>query len=94
MLQGYREVRPAEPFTTEASILWRRLQLVLSLLPRGAAPGLAWAERPIARLTDMLLYFDHLTDPPWRELGQPHGAEWQITGRPATAPERASLTRG
>ena len=48
-LEGYREVRPAEPVTTEASILWRRLQLVLSLLPRGAAPGWAWAERPVAR---------------------------------------------
>lgn len=69
MLEGYREVRPAEPVTTEASILWRRLQLVLSLLPRGAAPGWAWAERPVARLTDMLLYFDHVTDLPWRELG-------------------------
>jgi len=74
MLEGYREVRPAGPVTTEASILWRRLQLVLRLLPRGAAPGWAWAERPIARLTDMLLYFDHLTGPPWRELG-PHLTE-------------------
>lgn len=69
MLEGYRTVRPATPVTTEASILWRRLQLVLGLLPRGAAPGWAWAERPIARLTDMLLYFNHVTDPPWCDLG-------------------------
>ena len=69
MLEDYREVRPAEPVTTEASILWRRLQLVLGLLPRGAAPGWAWSERPIARLTDMLFYFDSVTDPPWSELG-------------------------
>ena len=69
MLDGYREVALAEPVTTEASILWRRLQLVLGLLPRGAAPGWAWAERPVARLTDMLLHFHHVTDPGWRDLG-------------------------
>ena len=71
MLEGYREVRLAEPVTTEASILWRRIQLVLGLLSRGAAPGWAWAERPVGRLMDMLLYFDHVTGPPWRELGPP-----------------------
>lgn len=69
MLKGYREVAPGEPVTTEASILWRRLQLVLRLLPRGAAPGWAWAERPVARLTDMLLHFHHVTDSTWRDLG-------------------------
>ncbi len=71
MLKGYREVRPVEPVSTEATILWRRLQLVLRLLPRGATPGLAWGERPVARLTDMLLYFHQQIHPPWRELG-PH----------------------
>jgi hygromycin-B 7''-O-kinase len=69
MLEGYRELIPAEPVVTEASILWRRVQLVLRLLPRGAAPGWAWAERPVARLTDMLLYFHRATDHPWRDLG-------------------------
>jgi len=73
MLGGYREHRPVEPVVTEASILWRRLQLVLRLLPRGAVPGWAWGERPVARLTDMLLYFNELTDSPWRELGPHHG---------------------
>ena len=69
MLEGYREVRAADPGVTEAAILWRRIQLVLRLLPRGAVPGWAWGERPVSRLTDMLLYFSELTDPVWRELG-------------------------
>lgn len=73
MLEGYREHRPVEPMVTEASILWRRLQLILRLLPRGAVPGWAWGERPVARLTDMLLYFSELTDSPWRDLGPHHG---------------------
>ncbi len=69
MLDGYREVRTADPGVTEATILWRRIQLLLSLLARGAASGWAWAERPVARLTDMLLHINGLTDPVWRELG-------------------------
>jgi len=71
MLDGYRELVPAEPVVTEASILWRRFQLVLRYLPRGAAPGWAWAERPVARLTDMLLHFHGVPDQPWRDLGPP-----------------------
>lgn len=69
MLEGYRELMPAEPVTTEASILWRRIQLILGLLPRAAAPGWAWAERPVGRLIDMFLHFHQLTPVPWRELG-------------------------
>jgi hygromycin-B 7''-O-kinase len=72
MLEGYREHQPAEPVVTEALILWRRLQLILRLLPRGPVPGWAWGERPVARLVDMLLYFNELTDSPWRDLGPHH----------------------
>ena len=68
MLEGYRDLAPTHALIDEASILWRRIQLVLQLLPRGAAPGWAWAERPVARLTDMLFSFPALPDSPWREL--------------------------
>ncbi len=79
MLEGYRQVAPAGTGLTEAAVLWRRVQLVLSILPRGAAPGWAWGELPVARLTDMLLFFQtsaaRRSGSPWRDLApEPHGA--------------------
>lgn len=41
----------------EARILWRHPQLALALLPRGAAPGTSWGERPLAWLLGVLRFF-------------------------------------
>jgi aminoglycoside phosphotransferase (APT) family kinase protein len=70
MLAGYREVAPrGVDEVTEARILWRRLQLVLSVLPRGAAKDCAWGERPIAWLADLLRFFIEQSDERWRAVG-------------------------
>src|SRR5215472_13511633 len=69
LLDGHREVAPLDgDDTAEARILWRHLQCSLSVLPRGAAPGLSWGERPLAWLLELLRFF--LEPPPrrWREL--------------------------
>jgi aminoglycoside phosphotransferase (APT) family kinase protein len=66
-LAGHREMagRDADgPF--EAGIVWRKLQLILSVLPRGAAPGLSWGERPTAWLVDLLGFFTEVKDDEWR----------------------------
>lgn len=55
MLTGYRSVAGATSAVNEASILWRRIHRIFQFLPQGRAPGLAWAERPIGRLVDLLL---------------------------------------
>ena len=68
MLEGYRDVAGAQAVVEEASILWRRLQLVLSLLPRGSARECAWAERPVGRLTDLLLHFQGPLQGVWHDL--------------------------
>jgi aminoglycoside phosphotransferase (APT) family kinase protein len=42
VLRGHREVAPLdEDEAAEARILWRKLQLILAVMPRGAAPGLS-----------------------------------------------------
>ncbi len=72
MLQGHREIaRLDDDETAEARITWRHLQLVVHVLPRGAVPGLSWAERPVAMLLNLMHFF---TEPPngrWRECGPP-----------------------
>jgi len=71
LLAGHREVGALpDDDGAEARILWRRLRLVLEVLPRGAAPGMAWGERPVAWLVDLLRFF---AEPPgrWRDLAPP-----------------------
>lgn len=72
LLTGHPELAPLpDDGRAEARILWRRLQMLLAVLPRGAAPGMTWAERPAAWLADLLGFF---SDPPggaWAELGPP-----------------------
>ena len=70
MLAGHREVAPLDAdATAEARILWRHLQLCIWTLPRGAAPGLSWAERPIPMLLEVLRFFMEPPDDRWRRLG-------------------------
>jgi aminoglycoside phosphotransferase (APT) family kinase protein len=66
ILAGHRKVARIDD-GIEARILWRRLQMILLVMPRGAAEGLSWAERPFAWLLDLMRFF---TDPPppWQEL--------------------------
>jgi aminoglycoside phosphotransferase (APT) family kinase protein len=70
MLAGHREVAPLdEDEAAEARILWRRIQLLLSTLPRGAAKDLAWGERPVTWLVDLLRFFLETTDERWKAIG-------------------------
>lgn len=69
LLAGHREVAPLDADdTVEARVLWHSVRVTLELLPRGAAPGWAWAERPVARLVDTLRFFLEAPPPPWPEL--------------------------
>jgi aminoglycoside phosphotransferase (APT) family kinase protein len=68
MLEGYRDLAGPHAVVDEASMLWRRLQLVLGLLPRGSARECAWAERPVGRLTDLLLHFQRPRPGVWEDL--------------------------
>ena len=71
LLAAHREVAPLDDDdAAEARILWRRLQLTLGVLPRGAAPGCSWGERPVAWLLDLVGFFlDPPPPEPWRSLG-------------------------
>jgi aminoglycoside phosphotransferase (APT) family kinase protein len=70
MLAGHREIAPLDgDDAAEARILWRHLQLSIWTLPRGASPGLSWAERPIPMLLEVLRFFADPPDDRWRELG-------------------------
>lgn len=77
LLAGHREIAPLDDDdTVEARILWRRLQLALGVLPRGAAPDCAWGERPVGWLIDLLRFFLETSDERWHayaphRLGQP-----------------------
>src|SRR5439155_11748696 len=72
LLAGHREVAPLDgDDLAEARILWHRLQLVLSVLPRGAAPGLAWGERPVAWLVDLFRFFLDAPAGAWQYLAAP-----------------------
>jgi aminoglycoside phosphotransferase (APT) family kinase protein len=58
VLAGHREVAPLDrDETAEARIVWYHLRTALWLMPRGAAPGCAWGEQPIAMLFDLLRFF-------------------------------------
>jgi aminoglycoside phosphotransferase (APT) family kinase protein len=78
ILAGYREVAcDGADDLTEARILWRRLQLLLSTLPRGTAKDCSWGERPIAWLVDLFRFFLDQTDERWRAIA-PSQHEVQI----------------
>jgi hypothetical protein len=44
---------------------------VLHLLPRGAVPGVAWGEQPVAMLMDMLRFFLEVREEAWRAVRPP-----------------------
>jgi aminoglycoside phosphotransferase (APT) family kinase protein len=69
ILAGYREVAgDSADDVIEARILWRRLQLLLATLPRGAAKDCSWGERPVAWLIDLLRFFMDQPDRGWRAV--------------------------
>ena len=69
VLEGHRSTAPLDgDDSAEARILWRHLQFALAVLPRGAAPGMSWGERPLAWLLDIFRFFQEPLDPRWREL--------------------------
>lgn len=69
VLEGHRAVAPLDDDTgAEARILWRHLQFALAVLPRGAAPGMSWGERPLAWLLEVFRFFQESPGPRWREL--------------------------
>jgi Ser/Thr protein kinase RdoA (MazF antagonist) len=69
VLEGHRSIAPLDgDDSTEARILWRHLQFALAVLPRGAAPGMSWGERPLAWLLDVFCFFQGPLDSRWREL--------------------------
>jgi aminoglycoside phosphotransferase (APT) family kinase protein len=69
LLEGHREVAPLDDDdSAEARILWRHIQYSLAVLPRGAAPGLSWGERPLAWLLEVLRFFLEAPPPRWRWL--------------------------
>lgn len=70
MLEGHRAVAPLDGDDgAEARILWRHLQMALLVLPRGAAPGLSWGERPLAWLLETLRFCLAAPGGRWRGLG-------------------------
>jgi len=69
MLAGHRAVAPLpDDEGAEARILWRHLQFALAVLPRGAAPGMSWGERPLAWILEIFRFFADDPGPRWREL--------------------------
>ncbi|MDP9237493.1 MAG: aminoglycoside phosphotransferase family protein [Chloroflexota bacterium] len=69
ILAGYREVAPLDrDESAEARVLWRHIQMVLYVLPRGATPGLSWVEHPLARLLEIARFFFDKAGGAWAEL--------------------------
>ena len=69
VLEGHRSIAPLDgDDSVEARILWRHLQFALAVLPRGAAPGMSWGERPLAWLLDIFRFFQEPLDPRWQDL--------------------------
>ena len=72
LLEGHREVAPmTDDDMAEGRILWRRLQLLLGVLPRGAARDCGWGERPTAWLIDLMRFFSNPLSDRWRAVGPP-----------------------
>lgn len=69
VLEGHRAVAPLpDDDGAEARILWRHLRIALAMLPRGAAPGMSWGERPLAWLLEIFRFFADDPGPRWRDL--------------------------
>ena len=69
ILEGHRAVAPLDGDEgAEARILWRHLQHALDVLPRGAAPGLSWGERPLAWLLEVMRFFQEAPGGRWHDL--------------------------
>jgi aminoglycoside phosphotransferase (APT) family kinase protein len=69
LLAGHRSVAPLDADdTAEARILWRHLQFILHVLPRGATPGLSWGEHPLAWLLETMRFFLDQPGGAWRDL--------------------------
>jgi len=69
LLEGHRAVTPLDDDeSAEARIVWRHVQFALAVLPRGAAPGLAWGERPLAWLLEVLRFFLEFPGLRWQDL--------------------------
>jgi hygromycin-B 7''-O-kinase len=73
VLGGYERAQDgSDPVSFRARILWRRIQVVLTILPRGTAAGCSWAEHPTSWLIDNLRFFSTGTLPePWTTLRPP-----------------------
>jgi aminoglycoside phosphotransferase (APT) family kinase protein len=72
VLAGHREIAELDgDDTAEARIVWHHLGVVLWFLPRGAVPGVAWGEQPIAMLLDLLRFFLETKEARWRSVGPP-----------------------
>lgn len=70
LLRGYRQIAPLpDDENAEARILRSRIRTLLWLLPRGATPDMAWGERPVSWLADLLRFFQAPPDDKWRDLG-------------------------
>lgn len=69
ILAGHRSIAPLPADEeAEARIHWRHLQMSLAILPRGAAPGLSWGERPVAWLLEIMRFFLDTPGGRWRDL--------------------------
>lgn len=69
VLEGHRSIAPLDgDDNAEARILWRHLQFALAILPRGAARGMSWGERPLAWLLDIFRFFQEPLDSHWQQL--------------------------
>lgn len=67
LLGGHREITPLDDDEhAERRIVSGRIHTLLSVLPRGAAPGTSWGERPIAWLADLLRFFQQPPNDRWR----------------------------
>jgi hypothetical protein len=72
LLAGYRQIAALDDDEhAELRILRGRLHALLSVLPRGAAPGMQWGERPTAWLVDLMRFFQHPPSDTWEALGPP-----------------------
>lgn len=72
LLQGHREIAALpDDEHAERRILRGRIHTLLAVLPRGAAPGMTWGERPTAWLADLLRFFHQPPNHRWRALAPP-----------------------
>jgi aminoglycoside phosphotransferase (APT) family kinase protein len=82
LLAGHREIAALDrDDDAEARIVWHRLRTLLAVLPRGAAPGCSWAERPVAWMVDLLGFFASVGDDRWVTLGPCSEGEGRLARR-------------